>query len=245
MIRVTRPKVAPAVLRTEGRRLLAQHAQAAAQNTKIEFDRSVYAHATVKKKLVTAQHQKCAFCESKVSHIANGDVEHFRPKAAVRAASGALSQLGYYWLAYEWTNLLFACELCNRRHKANHFPLCDEAKRARSPRDRLNREEPLFIDPAAEDPAEHIGFRKEYAYAIRGEDRGTKTVEALGLNREALVERRRERLSTVRVLVKAIRALSANRRMNKLAQEMTALLLRAESDDAEFAGMVRAARSSW
>jgi hypothetical protein len=106
----------------------------------------------VKAALRIAQHDKCGFCESKVTHVAFGDVEHFRPKAAFRAIQGdALTRPGYYWLAYEWTNLLFACEPCNRRHKGNLFPLVDEATRARSHTDDITRETPLFIDPTAED----------------------------------------------------------------------------------------------
>ena len=59
------------------------------------------------------------FCESKVSHIAYGDVEHFRPKAGYRQRpEDPLVQPGYYWLAYEWSNLLFCCQLCNQRFKA-------------------------------------------------------------------------------------------------------------------------------
>ena len=55
---------------------------------------------SVKDALREAQHGKCAFCESKISHIAHGDVEHFRPKAGYRQnPEDPLVQPGYYWLS--------------------------------------------------------------------------------------------------------------------------------------------------
>jgi hypothetical protein len=56
-------------------------------------------------------HNKCAYCESPiVPHDNNSDskeirarftAEHYRPKTY------------YYWLAYEWSNLLPLCKVCN------------------------------------------------------------------------------------------------------------------------------------
>ncbi len=72
-----------------------------------------------------------------------------RPKAGFRQiAQELLGRPGYYWLAQEWDNLFFACPLCNQRYKKNRFPLRDPAARARSHRDDVSREEPLFINPA-------------------------------------------------------------------------------------------------
>nr|WP_239015299.1 AAA family ATPase [Archangium violaceum] len=76
---------------------------------------------------------KCAFCESQLAHISYGDVEHFRPKAGWRQEEGGpLGRPGYYWLAYEWTNLFLACTLCNQQFKRNLFPLRTPSRRARS-----------------------------------------------------------------------------------------------------------------
>ena len=47
----------------------------------LDFNARYYGHADIKRTLETMQHGKCAFCESKIKHIAHGDVEHFRPKA--------------------------------------------------------------------------------------------------------------------------------------------------------------------
>jgi len=88
MIRIRRPSSVPDVLQTKGKNRRRGHslsytANPAAYNSgalKFKFDRDIYAHEDVKAALKAMQHDKCAFCESKVSHIAYGDVEHYRPK---------------------------------------------------------------------------------------------------------------------------------------------------------------------
>jgi hypothetical protein len=245
MIGIRRPADVPDALLTRGSQLrdedVVRHARGEPGFT---FDRSVYGDAGVKSALRIAQHDKCGFCESKVTHVAFGDVEHFRPKAAFRAAQDDdLTRPGYYWLAYEWTNLLFACEPRNRRHKGSLFPLVDEAMRARSHTDDLAREVPLFIDPTNEDPAAHIGFREEYPYPIDGSSRGDATIHALGLDRPELVERRRERLQTIRLLRLAAQRLRRKRDRDSkaLAEEIEEEFQHSVEDGAEFAAAVRCA----
>lgn len=168
----------------------------------LSFDRDVYGHPSVKTALVAMQHEKCAFCEAKPLHVSDGDVEHFRPKGGVRQAdSEPLERPGYYWLAYEWDNLLFACERCNRRHKKNRFPLADPDRRARSHRDISAHEAPIFIDPAAEDPERYISYRDHVPIAIGGDLRGEQTIEALGLRRSDLNADREKHLAVVKTLL--------------------------------------------
>ena len=67
-----------------------------------------------------------------------------------------MEQPGYFWLAYVWENLFFACQLCNQTFKQNLFPLANPTKRrARSHMDDLSAEEPLLIHPA-DRGAEHL-----------------------------------------------------------------------------------------
>ena len=146
---------------------------------KLTFDAKIYGASDVKAALRTAQHGKCAFCESSVSQVAYGDVEHFRPKAAWCQADEPLTRPGYWWLAYAWTNLLFACEICNRRFKRSAFPLRDPAGRARCPDDDLAIEEPLFLDPTVDDPEAHIGWHGPDPVALT--ERGRATIAALDL----------------------------------------------------------------
>ena len=200
---------------------------------RLVFRREVYGLA--KPTLIARQHGKCAFCESKLLHVSSGDVEHFRPKAGWRqAAEEPLQKPGYYWLAYSWDNLLLACSQCNRRHKSNLFPLEDRASRATSPSDDLGLERPSFVDPGAEDPAEHIGFRAEVAVARTV--RGRVTVDALGLNRPALVERRADFLQIVESMQAAVVALESN---GLDATRHRSWLIRATQDHQQWAAMVR------
>lgn len=256
MIRIARPSKAPEILLTEGKKRRRSHVAAhtrtagrpqtrRSKKAAFAFDRDIYAHPTVKQTLEQAQHGKCCFCESKVGHITSGDVEHFRPKAGWRQQDDSpLEQPGYYWLAYEWMNLLFACELCNRRHKRNAFPLRDPAQRARTHRDAIAAEEPLFIDPAGvDDPETLISFHLEVAYAVDDNEAGRETIRALGLNREALIERRRDRYEWIRRLHQMVHALPPEARAQIQAEvaEAEALLRRCVKDDAEYTAMARAA----
>ncbi len=75
---------------------------------------SVYGHRAVRSALAACQFGKCCFCESKIQHVMSGEVEHFRPKGGVRQRrSDPLDRPGYYWLAYDWSNLLLSCQSCN------------------------------------------------------------------------------------------------------------------------------------
>ena len=65
---------------------------------------------------------KCAYCEKSLSDIPR-EAEHWRPK---RKMSGPRvgDHPGYFWLAYNWRNLLPACSMCNSyRGKKNQFPV--------------------------------------------------------------------------------------------------------------------------
>jgi hypothetical protein len=101
---------------------------------------SVYTDSEVRSVLVKMFKGKCAYCESKITAICSGDIEHFRPKGGY--GTRPLTKPGYYWLASDWDNLLFACPFCNQtcthkifengnivavvQGKLNQFPLKDE-----------------------------------------------------------------------------------------------------------------------
>jgi hypothetical protein len=70
---------------------------------------------------------KCAYCEMHCK----GEIEHYRPKLGIIEDS---THDGYYWLCYEWSNLVPACRYCNTEGgKGNQFPLIDSAKRVKTP----------------------------------------------------------------------------------------------------------------
>jgi hypothetical protein len=246
MIRISKPHKAPKVLTTKGKaKTKANIALTKTGSNNFDFDRQIYAHKSVKKALIDAQHDKCFLCESKISHIAYGDVEHFRPKAGYRqSASSSLQKPGYYWLAFEWSNLFFACQLCNQLFKKNLFPLADPQTRVTSPKDSLQKETPLFIDPSSDDPEDDpetlISFREEIPFPLNDNPRGKTTIDQMGLKRRELNERRfevYERLKTLYLVANKIPAIEES--------EAAAILLRKSvHDSAEYAGMIRAATNA-
>jgi hypothetical protein len=182
-----------------------------------------------------------------VTPIAYGDVEHFRPKAGYRQGpNDPLARPGYYWLAYEWSNLLFCCQLCNQRFKGNHFPLMDATQRAKSHHDDIKNEQPLFIHPAMEDPSDFLEFDEQYLCAIDDNVRGQATIEALGLNRDKLVEKRGDALKKLKLLIKFRDHISSQiieKSVPELVDQLTEIdehLSDCTSDSGEYAAMVRA-----
>lgn len=143
-------------------------------------DKAVYRADDVRKQLMADQHRKCAYCECRVTEEYN-DVEHYRPKEH------------YYWLGHQWDNLLYSCNLCNRSFKKAAFPLVDENKRALSPADNIQDEEPLIINPVTDDPLVHIRFERWMLVGITV--KGKKTISLFHLNdsrkRSTLIHDRR------------------------------------------------------
>jgi len=104
-----------------------------------------YKDEQVRKTLTKMLNGKCAYCESKILSIYNGDIEHFRPKSSYTSSDNKSTKPGYYWLCADWENLLLSCPFCNQTHtheivdgntiteivlgKLDHFPLHDEANR--------------------------------------------------------------------------------------------------------------------
>lgn len=198
---------APLVLQPEGivatqadeDLLTANRAAFESGRQKFEFKNAIYGHESVKTALIEAQHEKCCFCESKVTHIAYGDIEHFRPKGGWRRTkSSKLTRPGYFWLAYDWSNLLFCCQICNQREKRNHFPIEDEQQRCTHPNKDVSLEKPLFINPRFEDPETHIAFRGEVPFPVNNSKKGKATIDGLGLKRKPLQSRRTDILSALK-----------------------------------------------
>lgn len=168
---------------------------------KLTFKREVYAHSSVKDELIKMQNDKCCFCESKITHICYGDVEHFRPKAGWRKnRSSKLTRPGYFWLAYTWDNLFLSCQLCNQREKRNHFPLASEQSRCVYPTTNTANENQVFIHPCDDDPEHHIGFRGDMPFPINGSKKGKATIKGLGLERKPLRLRRAEKLGPLKMV---------------------------------------------
>lgn len=148
--------------------------------------------------------ERCAYCEGKAPGQAAARGEHWRPKGAVterrddriaRAQQDGNDHPGYWWLAYEWTNLLPSCETCNAV-KSSEFPVLAERVFAPEEGETVEmldgREQPLLLHPMrGEDPAEHLGF-DEFGgiYPIEESELGKETIRVFGLDRSKLEEER-------------------------------------------------------
>ena len=174
---------------------------------KFEFDNGIYGHRNVKSKLLEAQFKKCCYCESKIGSTSHGDVEHYRPKACSQQNIGEPRLYpGYYWLVYDWCNLFVSCEICNRSHKRNYFPLSNPKARVRNHIGDLTKEQPLILNPGeCKDIRKHISFHSEIAKGIT--KAGKTTVKLIGLNRRPLQESRLEILNSLKRLCDAIQIL--------------------------------------
>jgi len=154
---------------------------------------------------------KCIFCESILFRSQIGDVEHFRPKKGVQnldnsdVTKDGAKHLGYYWLAYDWTNLLPACIRCNRPNtdrvtgtalgKRNYFPLVEDF-RSYSPDEDYSQEKPLFLNPVIDKIDDHIEINSD-GVLFDKTVRGRVTIDVLGLNDRGLTDARREVYETV------------------------------------------------
>ena len=159
--------------------------------TKTDF--KDFAPKEVKNLLKVIFNNKCAYCECKINIGAHYDTEHFRPKAF------------YYWLAYEWTNFLLSCQICNRDFKKAKFPV--KAKRLEmhplsnlTELDKneclissksLEEEGRLLLHPALDDPKKHLRFLPD-GNITELSDEGKASIETYRLNRLPLVEERKK-----------------------------------------------------
>ena len=238
MIRIVKPE-APEILKTKGEAKRKDLCRAFNKGVR-EFifdEEKIYNAETVKKTLISAQHGKCCYCESKFTSTSPGDVEHYRPKSACQQKNGEkLTKPAYYWLAFEWENLFFSCEICNRSHKKNLFPLANPKDRASSHSDDLNQEEPLLINPENEDPEEFISFQGAIVYSIEDNKRGKATIKTTGLDRIELENRRRtelEKLQRIFIIANANPALPESKDALEYLQNCA-------SKESEFSSMVKA-----
>jgi hypothetical protein len=187
-------------------------------------------------------HGKCAYCESLMDANQPGDIEHFRPKKSATDRAGTVIMVdeeqglpkphpGYYWLAYDWRNLLPSCSLCNRVTKqksgerigkGNYFPV--RRFRAMSPGDET-KEEPLLINPVMDDPSKHLEIDDTGVFVpltLEGEE----TIKVFGLNtREALVDERKRAYEAIgeKLLSLVSAMVERSAKVNSKSQELKAI----------------------
>lgn len=129
-----------------------------------------YRDPELKRHLIEEAHGKCVYCESKITHVYFGDVEHMKPKSVFPEER------------LDVANLVLACALCNNAKGEfwdNAIP---------------------FLDPFADDPAAELLALGFFVSHRPGRHRARLTVSKLGLNRLALLERRKERVELLQAL---------------------------------------------
>lgn len=134
-----------------------------------------YKHHLNKKALNDSSYGKCMYCESKVTHIDYGDVEHIKPKAA-----GLFPEL-----EFAWENLGFSCAVCNTTKSNKYF------------------NEAPFVNPYDEEPAEHLYAFGAFIFTKSGSERGEITIKEIGLNRPGLIEQRTAKIQAIATAVDA------------------------------------------
>jgi uncharacterized protein (TIGR02646 family) len=151
----------------------------------------------VRDALAASFKNKCAYCETVVEVSTDYDVDSFRPRSRAVDRDGTISPDHYWWLIYEWTNLLFSCSTCNNL-KGSRFPVNKErAPIGETRADALQAEEPLLLDPCVDYPEEELIF-DEKGKVASDTLRGRKTIDVLSLNRSTLVGARATELIILR-----------------------------------------------
>jgi hypothetical protein len=139
---------------------------------------------------------KCAYCESKLEA---GYLSLFRPSKGASGSNSAplLTENWseyYFWLVWNWPNHYFSCLDCSDS-KGFYFPV---AKTRAIPGifssfRLLEEEKPYIVDPCYENPLQFLQFSPDGTVVPReGSERGQKTIDVFGLNRQALITARKK-----------------------------------------------------
>jgi uncharacterized protein (TIGR02646 family) len=229
MIRIQRGKQ-PANLATVRRRELAtlRKAYRANPGAAIQLPDT---YSVAKWALWKAQHHKCCYCEN-IERADHNDVEHYRPKLRADRRPGSAKDHGYWWLAWTWENLLFACAPCNRSHKRHLFPLARGSRALEPEQQPPGGEKPLLIDPATEEPLQHLQFvpfmihgqERWFPNARSGSPRGQETIRVLGLDSASLLDLYKAHVDReVRPKVDELHKVMKSRARKRVMQEWDAL----------------------
>ncbi|NMM49840.1 HNH endonuclease family protein [Marinigracilibium pacificum] len=193
---------------------------------KDQIDSNIYRAKDVIVKLSNLYKDKCAYCEQKEPDF---EIEHYRPKRRLAKIDNndGIQHPGYYWLSYEWTNLIPACHDCNKSGvKGNRFPILNN--RLKNPitkentidlsandfeSDHLKDEQALLIHPEENgfNPYNYFKFnskgeiipcaKKETIEFIRAQ----KTIEIVNLNRFKLhIMQRKKEIQNLKYQLKGL-----------------------------------------
>ncbi len=190
---------------------------AVARGEKPIVNEKLYKRESIKKSYFITKdapfYGRCAYCESPIAYTQYIQVEHFRPKAGIKDENGKVislkdengidtgePHLGYYWLAYDWHNLLPSCQKCNNS-KSTIFPVIGQ--HAQSLNDEVN-EKPLLINPISEleedNPEHHLSVDPNTGImkAVDESRRGAMCIKTFNLNgRDGIAESRKQQAERI------------------------------------------------
>ena len=149
----------------------------------------VLQHPEVVAALVAMTRGTCAYCERLLAPSGSDSavVTQHRPSWGAVGTDGAVDLRAYWWLTYEWTNLFAACADCVRT-RGSRFPVMGDRV---GPGGDPQEEDALLLNPETDDPDLHLRFGADGRVSAMSE-KGRVTVELFSLNREALVQARRD-----------------------------------------------------
>ncbi|OSZ79040.1 hypothetical protein CAP35_12555 [Chitinophagaceae bacterium IBVUCB1] len=173
------------------------------------YDSQHYGHDDVRVALDKIYHGKCAYCETRIEPVATPQVDHYRP---VNTYTGEYppgqrqNHRGYYWLGYEWTNLVLSCPACNGT-KSSKFHLSNPANRVTeapalvaylpnypehlASSASFSVEDPLLINPERKNPDIHLAVNYYgLLEPINDSPYGQATIDICDLNWDKLYENR-------------------------------------------------------
>jgi len=130
-------------------------------------------------------HGKCGYCEIEIKSPEKGIVDRFRPFNGVRDNKEYYQDL-YWWLVYDWDNLVYSCQECNQ-YKANYFPI--KGTRVITKSENFEKEEKLLISPSCDEPELHFTYNTDGSIISKTEA-GNQTIQLIRLNRDRLIEKR-------------------------------------------------------
>lgn len=118
----------PVVLVKNGETWTAEFLSLRAAGSVTPVVRFRYRHPMIKERLRAETSEKCAYCESKVSHVHPGETDHILPVSEKPE------------LYVSWVNLTYVCSECNRE-KSDYY----------------SDAEPL-VNPYSDEPSDHLLF---------------------------------------------------------------------------------------
>jgi len=145
---------------------------------------------------------KCAYCEGPIK--THDDLDHFRPIRKVTDENDKVIKIrdkrgrliehpGYYWLAYDWKNLLPSCKECNSPStqkgtpigKRNRFPVAGNHEC--NPNDR-KKGKALLVHPVFDRPKVHFSWDQSKKLIFARTKKGEICIKIFGFyDREALI----------------------------------------------------------